>query len=222
MTAVVEAKIAKIASVQTLWKWEAVPHGVVAFLVAFPSMEVLRRVSAFVFKVKSHNVMIAISEWKSENDVKPAYNPLKPVWVHVTGVPPPLRHFLGLWAVGSVIGATQDVDLICLRRRGIVRIQVAVLNLNIFTKEDNTGSASVSAGVYVKLNGYDFRFVLEEDDFKPDDDFIPRIWEHQDDGPDHGANRDDDLPDQDDNKRLKILESSVQLCLNLSLMGPFQ
>ncbi|KAF6996945.1 hypothetical protein CFC21_013219 [Triticum aestivum] len=139
--AVVEAEIAKIASVQTSWKWEAVPHGDDAFLVAFPSMEVLRRVSAFEFKVKSHNVMIAISEWKSKNDVKPAYNPLKPVWVHVTGVPPPLRHFLGLWAVGSVIGATQDVDLICLRRRGIVRIQVAVLNLNIFKKEDNAGSA---------------------------------------------------------------------------------
>ena len=201
--AVVEAEIAKIASVQTSWKWEAVPHGDDAFLVAFPSMEVLRRVSAFEFKVKSHNVLIAISEWKSENDVKPTYNPLKPVWVHVTGVPPPLRHFLGLWAVGSVIGATQDVDLICLRRRGIVRIQVAVLNLNIFKKEDNTGSASVSAGMYVKLNGYDFRFVLEKDDFKPDDDFIPRIWEHQDDGPDHGANRDDDLPDQDANKKAK-------------------
>ena len=76
---------------------------------------------------------------------------------------------------------------------------MAVLNLNIFKKEDNAGSASVSAGVYIKLNGYDFRFVLEDDDFKPDDDFIPHIWEHHDDGPDHGANREDDLPDRDAN-----------------------
>ena len=131
---VVETEIAKISSVLTPWKWEAVPHGNDAFLVAFPSMEVLERVAAFEFKVKSHDVVIAISEWKSESDVRPSYNPLKPVWVHVTGVPPPLRHFLDLWAVGSVISATQDVDLVCLRRRGIVRIQVAVLNLNMFKK----------------------------------------------------------------------------------------
>ena len=61
----------------------------------------------------------------------------------------------------------------------------------------------MSAGVYIKLNGYDFRFVLEDNDFKPDDDFIPRIWVHHDDGPDHGANREDDLPDRDANKKAK-------------------
>ncbi|XP_044442616.1 uncharacterized protein [Triticum aestivum] len=114
-----------------------------------------------------------------------------------------LKHFQIL---DGIIGATQDVDLVCLRRRGIVRIQVAVLNLNMFKKEDGVGPASVSAGVYVKLNGYNLRFVLEEDDFIPEDDFISRIWEHDDDGPDHGANRDDVLPDQDANKNGKNSE----------------
>ena len=59
---VVETEIAKISSVLTPWKWEAVPHGNDAFLVAFPSMEVLERAAAFQFKVKSHDVVIAISE----------------------------------------------------------------------------------------------------------------------------------------------------------------
>ena len=40
------------------------------------------------------------------------------VWVHVQGVPYPLRHFLGLWVVGSLIGTTLDVDLVTLRSRG--------------------------------------------------------------------------------------------------------
>ncbi|XBJ27559.1 hypothetical protein VPH35_004806 [Triticum aestivum] len=131
---VVEAEVAKIASVQCSWKWEAVPHDANAFLVSFPSMEILQRVAAFEYNVKSHDVKIAFFEWKVEE--VPSLLPLQTVWVHVTGVPPPLRHFLGLWAVGSVIGATQDVDLVCLRRHGIVWIQVAVHNMNIFTKND--------------------------------------------------------------------------------------
>ena len=99
-----EAEVAKIASVQTSWKWEAVPHGANNFLVSFPSLEILQRVAAFEYNVKSHDVKIAFSEWKVEE--APLLLPLQLVWVHVTGVPPPLHHFLGLWAVGSVIGAT--------------------------------------------------------------------------------------------------------------------
>lgn len=49
-------------------------------------------------------------------------------WTHA------LRYFLGLWTVGSVIGATLEVDLLYLGRRGIVRIQVAVLNLDVFKR----------------------------------------------------------------------------------------
>ena len=206
--AVVEVEIAKIASVQASWKWEAVPHGDNAFLVCFPSVEVLKRVSAFEYNVKSQYVKIAFSEWKVEE--VSLILPLQPVWVHVTGVPPPLRHFLGLWAVGSVIGATQDVDLVCLRRHGIVRIQVAVHSLDIFSKKDGSDEASVSSDVYIKLNGYAFRFVLEEEDFVPDVDFIPRIWENHDNGHDDGANRDEDMPDRDANKRSKCIQAVDQ------------
>lgn len=67
-------------------------------------------------------------------------------------------------AVGSMIGVTQDVDLLCLRRRGIVRIQVAVLNSEVF-EECNTDS--VTSDVVVKTKGYKLRFSLEKDDFIP-------------------------------------------------------
>jgi hypothetical protein len=104
--AVVETEIAKMALVLSAWKWEVIPHGDDIFMVAFPSMEVLQRMAAFEFKVKSHDVVFAISVWKSKAEVTSRNFPVKPVWVHVTGVPPPLHHFLGLWAMGSVIGAT--------------------------------------------------------------------------------------------------------------------
>ena len=51
---------------------------------------------------------------------------LEQVWVHVQGVPYPVRHFLGIWAVGSLIGTTLDVDLVTLWSRGIVRILVGM------------------------------------------------------------------------------------------------
>lgn len=151
--------------------------------------------------VKSHDVKISFSEWKVEE--ARSLLSLQPVWVHVTGVPPPLRHFLGLRAVGSVIGTTQVVDLLCLRHHSIVRIQVAVHSTDIFVKKGGSNEASVSTDVYVKLNGYEFRYVLEEDDFVPDVDFVPRIWERHDDGHDDGANRDEDIPDRDATKRDK-------------------
>jgi hypothetical protein len=52
---------------------------------------------------------------------------LEKVWLRVEGVPHTLRHFLGLWAVGSLVGKTVDVDLTSLRRRAVVWIQVAML-----------------------------------------------------------------------------------------------
>ena len=93
--------------------WEAIPHGKDAFLMSFPSEEVLQRVSSFVVFIKSHNVTVEFKHWKSEK--LPHRYEIIPIWVHVHGVPCALRHFWGLWAVGSVIGATLDVDLLCLR-----------------------------------------------------------------------------------------------------------
>ena len=44
----------------------------------------------------------SISAWKT-HDVAPT-RVLEQVWVHVQGVSYPVRHFLGIWVVGSLIG----------------------------------------------------------------------------------------------------------------------
>ena len=74
-------------------------------------------------------------------------------------MPHALRHFLGLWAVGSVIGATLDVDLLCLPRIGIVRIQVVVLNLDAFKRSTID---SLSSDKVVQRKGYEFRYNLKK------------------------------------------------------------
>jgi hypothetical protein len=56
------------------------------------------------------------------------------VWVTITKVPRALRSFLPLWAVGTMIGATQKVDIHHLRCTGEVQILVAVLDIKKIPK----------------------------------------------------------------------------------------
>ncbi|PWZ17182.1 hypothetical protein Zm00014a_024402 [Zea mays] len=55
---------------------------------------------------------------------------LQKVWVNVYGVPFEIRSSLPLWAVGSILGATQKVDMRYTRKMGVVRILVAVTSVN--------------------------------------------------------------------------------------------
>jgi hypothetical protein len=79
---------------------------------------------------------------------------MDPVWVHVDGVPDSMQHFLGLWAVDSLIGTTLDVDLFSLRSQGIIRILVAMRDP--LAPEKDKGCMEVVA--LLQLNGYMFRF----------------------------------------------------------------
>jgi hypothetical protein len=98
---------------------------------------------------------------------------LQPFWVQVEGVPHLVHHFHGLWAVGSLVGATQDVDLVTLRSRGIVRIHVAMMDTAIFDTSFDASGAYARAMVLIRLNGYEFRFCHEPAGSVPDPKFKP-------------------------------------------------
>ena len=98
------------------WNWEALPHGDDVFLVTFPSEEELHRWDDVELRLKNHGVTLNISVWKEDGDVTSA-NALDVVWVHITGVPHKWRGYLGFWAVGSMIGAMQDVDMYTFRKK---------------------------------------------------------------------------------------------------------
>jgi hypothetical protein len=97
---------------------------------------------------------------------------MEPVWVQVEGVPYTIRHFHGLWAVGSLIGTTQDVDLVTLQSRDIVRILIAMRDLSALEKDaDGSDPPCLEVFALLKLNGYRFRYRRESLDFKPDPKF---------------------------------------------------
>ena len=87
---VVERQVARICPNQS-WKWEAVANGANSFLLGFPSAEDLMRVDGLELGVPGQASKLIISQWTPE-EIPPKME-LTQVWVHVTGVPYPLRHF---------------------------------------------------------------------------------------------------------------------------------
>jgi hypothetical protein len=53
---------------------------------------------------------------------------LPKVWIRVYGLRGELREFLDMWAVGSMLGSTQIVDMETTRKSDFGRVLVAVLN----------------------------------------------------------------------------------------------
>ena len=83
------------------------------FVVLFSCKEELDHMLAIrTITTKNREGILIIQEF--DDDIKPI-KVLDQVWVTVTNVPRVLRSFLPLWAVGSIIRATQKVDVIHLR-----------------------------------------------------------------------------------------------------------
>ena len=168
---VVQSMIARYCPLQTAWRWEAIPHNQYkedSYLVNFPSRADLERMNGSELGVPKQQTVISIDIWKPD-DVQPMAE-LTPTWVHVTGVPNSVRHFLGLWAVGTLIGKTMDVDLLALRRNNVARILVAIRNPNLFETRE------VKSDAFLLLKGYSFRFTREAADYVAEPDFVPFIW----------------------------------------------
>lgn len=53
---------------------------------------------------------------------------LPKVWLQVTGIKKPLWEYLILWAVGTLFGSTQMVDMVTSRENDFGRVLVAVLD----------------------------------------------------------------------------------------------
>jgi hypothetical protein len=140
--------------------------------------------------VPKYNAQASFSSWRRQ-DIAPEFV-MEPVWVQVDGVPYTVRHFHGLWAVGSLIGTTQDVDLVTLRSRGIMRILIAMRDLSALEKDaDGSNPPCLDVVSLLILNGHRFRYRRESPDFKPDPKFRPFFWKDNGSEDDtHGMNGD--------------------------------
>jgi hypothetical protein len=80
-----------------------------SFRTVFPSRSELLRmveVGRGVVHSKFQNTKLRIEERMVDNKVKYI---LPKVWVQFTGLPPHLRDYLIIWAVGSILGVSKDV-----------------------------------------------------------------------------------------------------------------
>ena len=162
---VIAKQVARRCSVNSQWNWEAVPNGANEFLVSLPSFDDLDRVDGIHVGIPSTSSSITISAWQS-SEVQHKME-LEQVWIHVQGVPHNVRHFMALWAVGTLMGKTLDVDLLSLRRRGVVRILVGMFDSSVLNQKKDALGHFVNADVIVKLKGFEFRFRREPADFVP-------------------------------------------------------
>jgi hypothetical protein len=111
------------------WVWELKDHENNTFPAKFPSKVDLQRAVAFGgADIKGANIptgaRIKFEEWHE----KEIGFLLPKVWVKVFGLRKELRGFLELWAVGSMLGSTQIVEMEATRQNQYGRILVAVLN----------------------------------------------------------------------------------------------
>jgi hypothetical protein len=186
--AVIQSQMARICPLNSQWKWEAIPHGTDSFLIGFPSFEDLQRVEGIQLGVPRYKAQIVVSVWEIE-DIQHKFE-LSQVWVHVEGVPYTVRHFHGLWAVGTLIGKTLDVDLFTLRSRGIVRILVALVDPLVLSKSVDAHGPYLRVTATVLTKGYEFTFRREKEDFVPDLGFTPFFWRRKNDDRDDGFGKD--------------------------------
>jgi hypothetical protein len=98
-TDVIAKHVARRCSDHPNWKWEAVPHIDMQFLVSVPSFDDLDRLDGIQVGVPSFSSSISISAWRSAE--VPHKAELEKVWLHVDGVAhiyaATLSGFVGCW-----------------------------------------------------------------------------------------------------------------------------
>jgi hypothetical protein len=132
------------------WVWSVAVMGSNSFDTAFRSHpELLRMVEWGVVQSKFQNAKLRIEERMVDNEV--CYV-LPIVWVQFTGLPPQLRDYLIIWAVGSILGVTKEVDMVFTRRFDICRLLVLLMNPNLVSQAVN---------VVIGENLYELKFHVE-------------------------------------------------------------
>jgi hypothetical protein len=118
------------------WTWEIKAHEDSSFLAKFPSKVELQRAITFGgADIKGEGVPVG-ARLKFELWQEKEVGFLLPkVWVRVFGLRKELYEFLELWAVGSMIGSTQIVDMETTRKSDFGRILVAVLNPSLIPEQ---------------------------------------------------------------------------------------
>jgi hypothetical protein len=104
-----------------MWKATKCHSG---FLMQFPSQERLDEMISFPeLKMKMSGAKIAVVPWSSRAKLK---SRLHTAWVVAENVPEELQNYQSICEIGSMIGAVEEVDLMSLDSKDIVRFKVHI------------------------------------------------------------------------------------------------
>jgi hypothetical protein len=90
-------------------KWVVQEVDINTFKANFQSKAELNRIVEWgMVQTKDRLVKMIIEEGNGGSHYKQA---LRRVWVQMTGLPGELREYLTIWAIGTILGVTEDVDM---------------------------------------------------------------------------------------------------------------
>jgi hypothetical protein len=109
---------------------------------------------------------------------------MEKVWVQMTRLPSELRDFLTLWAIGTILGVTKEVDMIFTRHYKRSRMQILQLDPALIP---------TSVDVVIGESVFELHFKVEAEGMKED----PKPLEMEDDCDDFDKRADDDVGDEE-------------------------
>jgi hypothetical protein len=155
------------------WTWAVEEVGSNTFKTNFPSKsEMLRMINWGTIQSKDRQAKLVIEERSGGSHFKHA---MSKVWVQMTGLPSELRDFNMIWAIGTILGVTKDVDMKFTREHDRARLQVLVLDPSIIPQ-----SVDVVIGEFV----YELHFRIEPEELQD----RPEPMDMDDNGMDDQAN----------------------------------
>ncbi|KAL5647208.1 hypothetical protein ACJX0J_041563, partial [Zea mays] len=170
----VKSELARLIPVRWTWAVQSHANG---FVVPFPSKVELQRMVAMKFVHAADGKSIMVIQ-ELEQKIEPVQH-LEKAWV---GVPYEIRSFLPLWAVGTIIGATQKVDLRYTKRMGVVPLLNRLTHIvvgeglyEIFFKIDKVCKDGVWSEYYYPSDKKDDDFESKDEDFDGVDDIQPKF-----------------------------------------------
>ena len=151
------------------WNWELKELGDDEFLTQFPSKaELLRSIAYGGADAKGEGVPDGIRMQFEEWQEKEEGFLLPKVWVRVRCIRKLLHEFPILWAVGSLLGATQTVDMETTRKNEFGRILVAVLDPKLIPR---------MLDVVIRDHYFDLEFEVEKRGFDEKGEEVEVEWD---------------------------------------------
>nr|TKW28836.1 hypothetical protein SEVIR_3G354600v2 [Setaria viridis] len=186
------------------WVWELKEHEEDTFLTKFPSKIELQRAIAFGgADIRGADVpMGSIIKFEMWHEKETGFL-LPKVWVIVFGIRKDLRELLDLWAVGSMLGSTQTVDMETTRKSDFGCIFVAVLNPSL-----------IPARLDVVIGDHYFQLEFEVEKAGMDENGKETIfeWNGDGDGEEEVEEEEEELRDGEKGKKAEaILDISTEV-----------